>query len=137
MKKLNKIYLFFLVIITLISCTETLDRDLGNSYFLTGYGITTEIYKKISDKEDKKVLLGEIVEYTFNDNFILIYRVISEKVKNHFNDHSYSEIMRGGDTIQYWIIQKQKDNVIGPLRKEEYHLKRNELKIPNNIKLKE
>ncbi len=136
MKRLNRFYLL-LLITAIVSCTENPERNLGSGYVLTGFGITTEIYKKVSDKEDKEVLLGEIVDYSFNDNFILVHREVSQKVKEHFNDHAYSEIMRGGDATQYWIIQKQKDSVIGPLHKNEYLLKRSELDIPNSVQLEE
>lgn len=107
MKNVNRFYLFLLLlIITLVGCTLDHDRNLGNGYFLTGYGITTEIYKKVNEKEDDEVLLGEIVDYSFDDHFILVYREVSQKVRDHFSDHSYSEIMRGGETNQYWIIEK-------------------------------
>ena len=80
--------------------------------------------------------MGEIVDYCFNEDFIFIYRKISDEVKNHFNDHPFTEIMRGGDTLQYWTIQKKKDIIIGPLQKNDYYLKRIELNIPKNLQLK-
>src|SRR5665647_1614327 len=100
MKRYNRFY-FFLLIISLAGCTEDIDRNLGNGYFLTEYGVTTVIFKHYKGGGDDQILLGEIVDYKFDDNFILVYREVSEKVKEHFNDHSYSEIMRGGDTTQY------------------------------------
>ena len=128
---------FFILLLILFSgsCTETLDRNLGSNYLLTGYGVTTEIFKHYDGGGDDEILLGEIVDYSYNDNYILVYRVISDKVMQQFGDHSYTEIMRGGDSIQYWIIVKQNDKMIGPLNRNEYLLKRKELNIPNSLHL--
>lgn len=136
MKKIKLLY-FYLLIISLAGCTEDIDRNLGNGYFLTGYGVTTVIFKHYKGGGDDQILLGEIVDYSFDDRFILVYRKVSDKVINYFNDHPYSEIMRGGDSIQYWIIQKQIDSTLGPFHKEEYLLKRSKLKVPNSLQLKE
>jgi len=136
MKKVIRFYLSLSLIMTgAFGCTLDKERNLGDGYFITGYGASTEIYKKVSKKEDKEILLGEIVDYSFNDNFILIYRKISEDVKEFLNDRSRYEIMRGGDTIQYWIIDKKKNIIIGPLHKDVYLLKCKELSIPNNIQI--
>jgi hypothetical protein len=138
-KIMKNTILFFLLFILLFTgicnCSLDYDRNLGDGYFINGYGVTTVIYKKINNKEDDEILLGEIVEYKFNSNFILIYRVVTKEVKKFNNDHYLSEIMRGGDSIQYWIINKKKNIIIGPLRKNEYLLKCKNLNIPNNIQL--
>ena len=130
------IYLYLLLILTsAFSCTLDKDRNLGNGYFLTGYGVNTVIYKKISKKEDKEILLGEIVDYKFDNNFILIFRKVSDDIKEFLNDRSNFEIMRGGDTIQYWIIDKKRNIIIGPLHKDVYLLKCKELRISNDDQL--
>lgn len=49
------------------------------------------------------------------------------------NDEYYKSIF-SHDT-NYWIINNQKDTLIGPLTREEYFLKRSELKIPNTLQL--
>ncbi len=133
---MKTVYYFILQLIFFLGgCTETLDRNLGGNYLLTGYGINTEILKHYDGGGDDEILLGEIVDYSYNDNYILVYREISDKVMQQFGDHSNSEIMRGGDSIQYWIIEKQNDNLIGPLKRNEYLLKRKELNIPNSLQL--
>lgn len=39
--------------------------------------------------------------------------------------------------LYYFIIEKKLDNVIGPLSKQEYLKKREELGVPRELKLKE
>lgn len=36
----------------------------------------------------------------------------------------------------YWIIEKKNDNIYGPLSKESYFKKKQDLKVPNSLKLK-
>ncbi len=137
MKKIIRFYLSLSLIMTgTFGCSLDYDRNLGDGYFINGYGVTTVIYKKVDPKQDDEILLGEIVDYSFDDNFILIYREVTKEVKAFFNDHSRYEIMRGGDTIQYWIINKKKNIIIGPLHKDVYLLKCKELSVSNNIQLK-
>jgi hypothetical protein len=62
------------------------------------------------------VLLGEIVDYDFDDKFNVIYRVVSQKVKEHFSDHYLSEIFHGRDSTKFWIIQKNNDAIYGPFK---------------------
>jgi len=133
----TRFFLFFLLLVTVVnSCSLDKERNLGDGYFLAGYGTSTVIYKRISEKEDKEILLGEIVNCQFDDNFILIYRKVSEEVIEHFNDHPLSEIMRGGDSLQYWIIEKTKNSVYGPFNLDEFDVQRITNKVPNELILK-
>ncbi len=116
-----------------ISCSNIEDRDLGDGYFLTGYGITTTIYKNKTAKEDSIILLGEIDKYKFDDTYILVHRSVSEQVIRHFNNFTRPEILRGGDSSQYWIINKVSDSMIGPLNIEGYRYTRSQLHIENDI----
>lgn len=51
------------------------------------------------------------------------------------NDPYYKKIF--ANEINYWIIYNPKDTLIGPLTKEEYIVKRKELKIPEDLQLEE
>ena len=138
MKNWNNIPLsLFLILILLTGCTYDYERNLGGDYVITGYEKTTVISKEIPGRvtEYKEVLLGEIVDCDFDRDFIIVYREVSEEARMFWGDHPYSEIFRGGDSTQFWIIQKNSDVIYGPLNKNEYLDKRNELRISDNIKL--
>ncbi len=113
MKNSKEVCLLLFSILILLTGCDPDERNLGNNYVLTGYGITTVIDKKIPESITiyKEVLLGEIVDYDFDDKFNVIYRVVSQKVKEHFSDNYLSEIFRGGDSTQFWIIQKNNDAI--------------------------
>lgn len=51
------------------------------------------------------------------------------------NDPFYKKIF--ANEVNYWIIYNPKDTLIGPLTKEEYKVKRKELKIPDDLQLEE
>jgi hypothetical protein len=97
----------------------------------------------------------------FNSNFIstkkdtvlkLIYGSISTKVINALINKNDNQVKRVADSIitneiyykkmftnkfNYWIIRLSDDSLIGPLNKEEYLGKRNELNISSSLKLEE
>jgi len=122
-------HLTWLLVISTSSCVFDEARDLGNDYFINGYETSTVLYKKLPSGAEKEVLLGDVSTYLYDDNFIAIRREVSPKVISHFSDHNLSEITRGGDSIQYWIVKKDKDLLIGPLSQTEYFIKRKELKL--------
>jgi hypothetical protein len=51
------------------------------------------------------------------------------------NDPYYQKIF--ANEVNYWIIYNPKDTLIGPLTKEEYMIKRKEMKIPDDLQLEE
>lgn len=49
----------------------------------------------------------------------------------------YEEAFKQSTFRQYWIINKKSNSVYGPYKKEIYLLKREELRVPKDIELKE
>ena len=112
--------------------------DLGNGYYLMGQdNSATAIAKEIKSGVYNPIILGQILEYAYDKKFIVVYRNASLKAKLFFfNDPKWEE-QKGKDSLQYWIIEKDKNKVWGPLNKQEYKRERDSLKISEKIHLKE
>ncbi|GAA4315386.1 DUF3997 domain-containing protein [Compostibacter hankyongensis] len=135
----NCICLIFFFAFILIGCLHAeSEYDLGNGYYLLGENYNTTI-SKIDDNNPAffdDIILGRIIDCQFDKNFIIVYRNASLRAKVYFNlQDSLWETQRGKDSLQYWIIEKRNDVVIGPLTKNEYLLRRKELDISGNLKL--
>lgn len=105
----------------------------------------------------KKNIYSEVLDYSYNEDFILVkqkpnkkyhikallfelediyLRSRSELIADSLINNSvhYKQIF--DNEINYWIIDNKKDTLLGPLNEIEYLGKRNDLKIPQELKLK-
>jgi hypothetical protein len=109
------------------------DYDLGDSYYYLpkyesidiGYPEAEAIIYKSAKKNlftDVKIR-GDVISVSSNKDLILA----SQHPTN----------IHGIDTVRYFIIRKEMDAVYGPYKKEEYLLMRKQLRIPQELKLKE
>ncbi len=135
------LFTFSFFLLTLNGCIPLeSEHNLGDGYYLFGDGANTSIVKQVEGKTGiyDGAILGEIVDYSFNNKFIVVYRNASQqaKVYNNLQD-SLWEVQAGKDSLQFWIINKLDGAVYGPMQKEEYLHKREYLKIPKAVKLKE
>jgi hypothetical protein len=124
----------------LTGCDLSSEHNLGSGYYLLGSGSNTTVSK--IDKKNSSfytdIILGEIVDYNFDKRYILIYRNASDKAKEYCNlQDSLWMQQQGKNALQYWIIEKDKEIVYGPLEKKEYLDKRQELKIPETLMVNE
>ena len=69
---------------------------------------------------------GEVISINYDKDFIV---AVQQK-------KSSAELVKD-KMLYYFIIEKKLDNVIGPLSKQEYLKKREELGVPRELKLKE
>lgn len=113
-----------------------LSSDLYNIYcFYSDYLKDSSVGKKWEGHQEDSVVYNIFksknasIENTSND--IRIMSEIADSLIEY--DPNYQKIF-ANDT-NYWIICEAKDTLIGPLTKSEYLLKRNELKIPDDLKL--
>lgn len=132
-----KSYLFIAMLFMLSGCTLGElegERDLGGRYYLLGYGSRSTISRQHSDKSSlyDDVLMGEIVDYDFDDNFIIAFRLASKEASLYGGGELWDK-QRGIDSFQYWIIKKG-DTAIGPLSKLGFQRKRVELGL-SDLKL--
>ena len=134
--RINSI-LIILLITTVYGCNFEREVSLGDNYFLCGDGANTSISKKVPDKVGvyDDIVIGEIVSYSFDDNYIVIYRDVSEESKVFFHEHDLWTEKNNLPKYQFWVINKSSDEVFGPLNFFEYlELKKKE-KIKISIKV--
>jgi hypothetical protein len=110
-------------------------EDIGDNYYLYDHDIRMELVKKLNNGADSQIIMGGIVDYKYDGRYFIAYRELSEQVRNEFLTYDYDEIMNG-PSWQYWIIDKKRNICLGPLSKDTYLLKRIEMKVPPNLKLK-
>lgn len=111
----------------LAGCTDTLDRELGGGYVLSNWGPGDVLYQDSPTHGSQEVLVGGIVHYGVDEDFILVQRQLTPEVLRGFNDHSPAELMQGGDSVQYWIIKKRTAARVGPLDGEAFKQQRQQL----------
>ena len=78
------------------------------------------------DQKPIDSIFGVTKEY-FDKNHVPYLMRIKEPTKKALNESNFH---------QYWIINKLKDNIYGPFNKKEYYLKKRELGITDNLRLK-
>ena len=123
----------------LTSCMGVFYIDLGNHYAW----IESREVVKITEEKDNALYYDEIIypqvlNYNYDDQYIIVYQVydgsdyydISAKQDKAEKDSLYALF----DKIKeikycYWIIDKETDQVIGPLRKDDFNRKCQELHI--------
>jgi hypothetical protein len=125
------------VLLLLTSCSLESEHTLGKRCYLLGDEANTMISEEIKGKDGfyDDIILGEIVDYDFDKNFIIVLRNASEKAELYFGDHPLWSQQHGKDSIQYWIIDKNKRVVYGPLMESEFSLKRKELGVSKELKV--
>ena len=145
--------IIILIIITLFnSCTDASDKDLGSGYTLY---IGDSYWTGILNSENTVVIESKIINYAHDSIFILASQRPWSSILGR-DTMTYSESNKAFENStfkQYWIIDKIKEcrnigfdslnniarysNVFGPYSKEEYLIKRKELGVPEELKLKE
>ena len=126
-----------ILIVLLVGCDLESAFKLGSGYYLFGEKPNTSIVKELSGHSGvyDEILVGTIIEYGYDDEFIIAKRNINDGAIIYFNDHPLWEKQLGnGDTIQYWIIDKRVDSLFGPFNLEEFSLKCTNLKINPDLK---
>jgi len=114
MKYINLILILFIII---TSCN--LDkRDLGDGYNLFINGSRVYLTHK-----NKIIINNRVIKTNFNEEFILVYRIIVEGDLNKIG------------VYQFFIIDKNHSAIHGPLTFDEYLTKRESLKVKNDLRL--
>ncbi|MFZ4414769.1 MAG: hypothetical protein ACOYOV_16915 [Bacteroidales bacterium] len=135
---MKKIILFLIIIATLISCSKL--PDLGNRYKL-GFGSFNDLI--LMNYKNTIIIDGLIVNYSFDSIFFIAKQKPRDFIlKDTYDDPSMNIIKRdkifeASTFFQYWIINKTTDSIFGPMTKEKYLKKFEELKIPKELILKE
>lgn len=106
--------------------------ELGGGYVFRSQG---EFFRDIyCEDTNRTVGVGipiAVLDYTFNNNFIIARQKPDNMTLNHGPfDYYYKS---NGNDVYYWIIVKKERRAIGPLDKEEYIRARFELNIQKSL----
>ncbi|MGO1367786.1 DUF3997 domain-containing protein [Senegalia sp. (in: firmicutes)] len=131
MKNKNFLLIIFILIsFTLSGCAETGpieeatdSYDLSNDFFLYKTDANRFDLVKNPDDEDPKLILENVSKISSNDDFILAEQI---------------EIIQLGKEKKevYWIINPNNKKIYGPMEYSEFESQRQELKVDENLELK-
>lgn len=125
----QEISLFFL---TMSSCFS--EAELGNGYYYlsyydaidVGYNEGSLIYKSTQKSYYQTILIqGGILEVAKDRDYILVGQ-----------NQQQTDLKYKTAVYYYWIINKNNSEVFGPLTFDEYMVKKKELGVPKDLKLK-
>ncbi len=138
MKNILYLSLSLLLIATIVGCHDPVKKPLGADYYLMGLKDDSASIKLVHGVNDRfdDIVLGEIVDFDADNDFILVHRKASEKARTLFEENPLW-IKQISPKDQYWIVEKRYDGVTGPLTKEEYLVKRKQLQISEGVKIRQ
>ena len=137
----------------LTSCTDHKHPDLGEGFRLVSDG---KYSLEIVDVQNNVVVATHILNYAFDSTFIIasqrpwVFPGIPKIEDMTYNQQN--EAFEKSEFRQYWIVNKREkgeyrldtltrlarySNVYGPFDMQKYLQKREELEIPNELKLNE
>lgn len=137
MKKRIIIALMLLLVVLFLIFGSANEQDLGDNYYYLpeyeavdiGYPNGAIIYKSPQRYLFRDVIIHKtVISVNKNKDFIIAIQQ---------NDSVNQSNVLDSICLHYFIIVKQADEVYGPFSKIEYLRKREELKIPHNLKLKD
>jgi hypothetical protein len=148
MKK--NIFYFTILILLTIGCKRF--PNLGNGYQLDYNGMNDiSIIKCLKEGDAPTIFIhGHILDYSFDSTFIVLTERPRDSVPGieTMTQPKYQEAFEQSTFKQYWIINKKEksefneatkiySNVYGPYNKEEYLQKKEAMKVPKSLKLKD
>jgi len=127
---MDKIKILFIIYIytTLQSCNYNDNKNLGNSF--TYYSDHKMIASSIGECGGVPSI---VLEYNYDKNFII---AIQKPIENDPNVLLYDveyEYKEGYNSVYYWIIIKDNQNVIGPMSKSEFVEVRGKYNVPEDL----
>jgi len=127
-RKILNIVVVLLFCSLLTSCLGVFYIDLGKHYAW----LENRIIVKITGETDNSlfydvIIRPQVLNYAYDDRFIIVYQVFDGCV-----NYDSTQIVKGKDSLFlqfekqktikycYWIIDKETDRVMGPMRKPEF-----------------
>jgi len=149
---------FFIVIILLSllggTCNPNYKTELGDGYYLDTY---ERNYPSICDSNRNIRISMSVLDYAYDSVFIIAkqkpYEIIYNRLRQENPNLRYDEkkrLYQESKEYYYWIINKKQENiwhydtvtqkgyhenVYGPFELEEYLQKRDELGVPDSLRL--
>jgi hypothetical protein len=140
-KRIIAIVIIFLLVVLYLTWGGADEQNLGDNYYYLpkyeavdiGYPEGAIIYKSAQKNVFSDVKIHRnVISVNKNKEFIIaIQQDDSVNIKSIQSNALYSNY------LHYFIIAKQTDMVYGPFSIIEYLKKRDELKIPHSLKLKD
>jgi hypothetical protein len=145
-----KILLFQIVFMMVISCKKSVDVNLGeNLRIITSASMNHLV---IVDENNVVKVNRHILDYNFDSTFIIVAQRPWDSVPelNAMEYYQSHRAFKNSTFKQYWIINKKEKgdflsdtltkrghytNVYGPFKKNEYLLMRQNLGVPQELKL--
>jgi len=122
--------IFFYYCLLLFSCSYSSSDymdDLGDGYLFVSESNSNQFISGPNDTTGKGLIPCTVEAFAFNDNHIIA------KQKN--NPDCSNETI--SDILEYWIIDKKKKIVYGPIDSVNFDNKRNELKVSYSLRFKD
>jgi len=119
--------LFILISVSLTACDYA--PPLGGKWVFDADSLNEPIIKKSSGWENDPFIPCAVIGYAHNDQFIIAAQKPGAECANA-TDRS-----KTGNPLNFWIIDVGADKVIGPLSINEYYQKRQQLNIPEDLKM--
>lgn len=121
--------IFILIGLLVTSCIHGDYWDLGNGYSYCAKSICKQDEKGV----DTLVLFPEIIDYAYNERYIVAHQNFDSAALDNDTvwfgkDIKYYQQMKKQKKI-YWVIDKVKDTIYGPLDKNRYGCIVDSLKI--------
>lgn len=141
MKKYLLYFVSIISIILLTGCPGAIDsmawKELGHGYiYYESAGLPT-----ISNNSSHKGINGVVFSYDYNDEFIIALEkdiLLPEQEKTKLiSDNKYYDLLLEKGVSKYWLIVQTNDSIYGPFKRDEYLRKREELGVPEELKLNE
>jgi hypothetical protein len=110
------------------SCNSS--EDLSGSYVFSGKGGEQDYIYHSMVVENGKLIPCFVIAYAFNDQFI----IVAQKPRDDCFENR-TDAQKSGNALNFWIANHAKEELIGPMSFEEYMKKRQELRIPEDLKM--
>jgi hypothetical protein len=125
------IFFFLLVSLFLLPTACTHDKnDLGAGYYYHEKGGKE---KTIISQVTKRGICGEIIDYDYDNDFIL---AAQKPYENYCWFDSYVEDFPNGlNATYYWLILKKDNIILGPYELTKFKEIRNRYKVPATLNL--
>jgi hypothetical protein len=115
----------------LISCDYTV--ELSGNYYWIHESNDQQVIANHYHHEGDKFIPCTVIDYDYNNSFIIAAQ--KPQVNCFFDGLNYN-IKYYPDPIEFWIISHKDSTIYGPLNLTDFLKKRNELGVPEKLKLK-
>ncbi len=87
----------------------------------SGFTYNTECkYLSAYFDEHNKIQIDDIIEYDYNDTYIIASQFLSDKTSIYCSSPRYRNYDDGINCMYYWIVDKRNDSIYGPLTRPKY-----------------